>query len=149
MQIKVILYLHITVFWISPGVGWCVLLQTETEIGCFLYCHITHFYFVFSCWQSDTFWYCVQCYRPTATVPINMLRRRSVKKSSQNQPPISTVNWNSEHRQRFQSLSLVLTTGQNGMGTKWFSLILGITKKKKAILKTIYLLHNDNIVKRT
>lgn len=45
----------------------------------------------------------------------------------------------------FQSVSLFLTIGQDGMGTKLFSQIL---KKKNGVRKTIYLLHNDNIVSR-
>lgn len=42
----------------------------------------------------------------------------------------------SERRQHFQSLSLFLTIAQNGL----------VLFKKNDILKTIHLLHNDNVV---
>jgi len=53
------------------------------------YTAIAHFYFVFSCKQSDAFWYCMHCYRPTAKVPMNMLGK-SVQESSQNRPSVGS-----------------------------------------------------------
>ena len=69
---------------------WCVPLWWYLkQKQAIFYTAIAHFYFVFSCWQSDTFWYCVHCCRPTAKLPMNMLGK-SVQESSQNQPSVGS-----------------------------------------------------------